>query len=188
MCRQEFDRLMETSPSINDNVIKEFKHKFSGKLGSEKRRKYNNLRKPDICDTIVSVDETRHKWYEDILDVSSDLSDQVDQAEIRSKDNYILEQQLLIQEKEAEISRHNEMQQASVRVKLANVERITKQQRVEEELYQERIVTIVSYVTGYSELYNRKPTTEELRDNFGNELGDELLDKFISSYDPSSDV
>jgi len=80
------------------------------------------------------------------------------------------------------------MQQASVRVKLANVERITKQQRVEEELYQERIVTIVSYVTGYSELYNRKPTTEELRDNFGNELGDELLDKFISSYDPSSDV
>jgi len=188
LCRQEFDRLMETSPSITDIVIEEFKHKFSGKVGSEKRRKYNNLRKPDICDTIVSVDETRNKWYEELLDISSDLSDQADQAAIRSKDNYILEQQQLLQEKEEEIRRHTEMQQASVRVKLDNVERIAKQQRADEELYQERIVTIVSYVNGYAELYNRKPTMEEIRENFTNELGKELLDKYISSYNPIEEV
>lgn len=188
MCRQEFDRLMETSPSINDNIIKEFKKKFSGKEGTEKRRKYNNLRKPDICDTIVSVDETRNKWYEDILDISSDIADQSDQAALRTKDNYILEQQMLLQEKEEEISRHNEMQKESVRVKLENIERITNQQRQDEVLYQERIVTIVSYINGYSELYNRKPTIEEIRENFENEISNEILDKFISGYNPSDNV
>jgi len=29
MCKEEFDRLMETSPVINENVIKQFKETFT---------------------------------------------------------------------------------------------------------------------------------------------------------------
>lgn len=62
MCRHEFDRLMETSPRIPDKTISEFIHKFKGNNEEEKNR-FNELKKPDICDTITTVNETRHKWY-----------------------------------------------------------------------------------------------------------------------------
>jgi len=182
MCRQEFDRLMETSPSITDRVIEEFKLKFSGKPGSHKRRKFEQLKKPDICDTIVSADESRNKWYEEMIDLSSDIADVADQAELRSRDNYILEQQRLLQEKEEEIKRHAEMQKASVRVKLENVERITKQQHEEDERYNERIAIVNSYINGYGELYDRQPTVDEIKDNFANEIGNDVLDKFLATY------
>ena len=185
LCRQEFDRLMETSPSINDKVIKEFKAKFSGKDGSQQRRTYERLKKPDICDTIVSVDEGRNKWYEDLADLSSDLLSTSDDAAIRSRDNFILEQKRLLQEKEAEIARHTEMQQSSVRVKLENVERMTQQAREEDQKYNEIVVNINSYVNGYYEIYVRRPTIEELIDNFENEISKDVLDKFLTTYNQS---
>ena len=185
LCRQEFDRLMETSPSINDKVIKEFKAKFSGKDGSQQRRTYERLKKPDICDTIVSVDEGRNKWYEDLADLSSDLLSTSDDAAIRTRDNFILEQKRLLQEKEAEIARHTEMQQSSVRVKLENVERMTQQAREEDQKYNEIVVNINSYVNGYYEIYVRRPTIEELIDNFENEINKDVLDKFLTTYNQS---
>ena len=185
LCRQEFDRLMETSPSINDKVIKEFKAKFSGKDGSQQRRTYERLKKPDICDTIVSVDEGRNKWYEDLADLSSDLLSTSDDAAIRTRDNFILEQKRLLQEKEAEIARHTEMQQSSVRVKLENVERMTQQAREEDQKYNEIVVNINSYVNGYYEIYVRRPTIEELIDNFENEISKDVLDKFLTTYNQS---
>jgi len=63
MTRQEFDRLMETSPTIRDNVIRDFQKKFIGEYGSQERANYNALKKPDICDTIVSANQHRHHWY-----------------------------------------------------------------------------------------------------------------------------
>jgi len=63
ICRQEFDRLMETSPSINDQVIKEFNFAFRGKDGTIERKRYDELKKPDICDIIISANEYRHPWY-----------------------------------------------------------------------------------------------------------------------------
>ena len=185
ICRQEFDRLMETSPSINDKVIEEFKAKFSGKDGTQQRRNYDKLKKPDICDTIVSVDESRNKWYEELVDLSSDLLSTSDDAAIRSRDNFILEQKRLLQEKEAEIARHTEMQQTSVRVKLENVERITQRAREEDRKYNEIVVNINSYVNGYYEIYARRPTIEELNDNFANEISKDVLDKFLTSYNQS---
>ena len=66
ICRQEFDRLMETSPGISQDIITEFNSTFTGKEGSKKRKRFEQLRKPDICDTIVSANETRHKWYKEL--------------------------------------------------------------------------------------------------------------------------
>ena len=63
MCRQEFDRLMETSPPIPDYIVNEFVRKFKGQT-EEQQEMYKKLKKPDICDnTINTVNETRHKWY-----------------------------------------------------------------------------------------------------------------------------
>lgn len=64
ICRQEFDRLMETSPRIPDGTVTEFIKKFKGSTEDEINR-FKGLKKPDICDTITTVNETRHKWYLD---------------------------------------------------------------------------------------------------------------------------
>ena len=63
MCRQEFDRLMETSPPIPDYIVNEFIKKFKGQT-NEEQEMYKRLKKPDICDTTINtVNQTRHKWY-----------------------------------------------------------------------------------------------------------------------------
>ena len=181
-CRQEFDRLMETSPSINDNVIDEFTSKFSGKPGTNKRLRFERLRKPDICDTIVSVDETRNKWYEQLAGLSSDITDKVDDAAVRARDNFILEQKQLLEEKEAELSRHVEMQQKSVRVQLENVERATHLRKVQETYFNEQVTIINTSISGYKNIYFRKPTADELKEYFANIVSSDILDKFLETY------
>jgi type III secretory pathway component EscR len=181
-CRQEFDRLMETSPSINDNVIDEFTSKFSGKPGTDKRLRFERLRKPDICDTIVSVDETRNKWYEQLAGLPTDFTDKVDDAAVRARDNFILEQKQLLEEKEAELSRHLEMQQKSVRVQLENVERAAHLRKVQETFFNEQVTIIDTYISGYKNIYFRKPTADELKEYFANIVSADILDKFLETY------
>jgi len=181
-CRQEFDRLMETSPSINDNVIDEFTHKFSGKPGTDKRVRFERLRKPDICDTIVSVDETRNKWYEQLAGLPTDFTDKVDDAAVRARDNFILEQKQLIEEKEAELARHLEMQQKSVRVQLENVERASQLRKVQETYFNEQVAIINTYINGYKNIYVRTPTANELKEYFATIISADILDKFLETY------
>lgn len=182
LCRQEFDRMMETSPSINDNVIDEFIAKFSGKPGSEKRKQFEKLRKPDICDTIVSVDETRNRWYDDLVGLSNDLSDTAGDAAIRERDNFILQQKQLLEEREAELSRHVEMQQASVRVKLENVERAVQSRKIQETYFSQQVAIINAYITGYQNIYSRKPTVDELKENFVDDISEEIMNQFLDTY------
>jgi len=87
LCRQEFDRLMETSPSIPDVIVNEFINKFKGKT-EEEQNNFKNLKKPDICDTITSVNETRHKWFlNDDIESNSDISSQDTNNNDFEKDN-----------------------------------------------------------------------------------------------------
>ena len=63
--KEEFDRLMETSPAISEKVIGEFKKVFSGsetatpaQLTADleaRRQAFTALKKPEICDTIEST-------------------------------------------------------------------------------------------------------------------------------------
>jgi hypothetical protein len=55
LCKEEFDRLMETSPSVNEKVVKEFFQAFSGKEGSVERKRFEALKKPDICNIIITI-------------------------------------------------------------------------------------------------------------------------------------
>jgi len=78
--REEFDRLMETSPSIPKGVTREFVTTFSGKKPywcwpeqddvddeekDEEVRKtqFKSLKKPDECDTIIVSELDKHDWY-----------------------------------------------------------------------------------------------------------------------------
>ena len=56
MCKEEFDRLMETSPNIPDEIIDEFKKKFKDSL------EFDEIIKPEICDKLNSTEIFRNQW------------------------------------------------------------------------------------------------------------------------------
>lgn len=60
LSKEEFDRLMETSPTINENVITLFNQKFPKKKfkpeNEQKGPQYDIIR-PEICDSLVSTAE-----------------------------------------------------------------------------------------------------------------------------------
>lgn len=59
MSKEEFDRLMETSPSIPEQIINEFKEKF------KTQESFKNIVKPEICDILIPTDEYRNPWSND---------------------------------------------------------------------------------------------------------------------------
>jgi len=59
ICKEEFDRLMETSPVIPEKIISDFKKSF------EETEIYKTISKPEICDVLISTNETRNSWFSD---------------------------------------------------------------------------------------------------------------------------
>ena len=59
ICKEEFDRLMETSPVIPDKIIADFKESF------EETEVYKSISKPEICDVLISTNDTRNSWFSD---------------------------------------------------------------------------------------------------------------------------
>jgi len=59
MCKEEYDRLMETSPSINEKVIKQFNIKFPViKPPEDEEPKIKiDIKRPEICDELISTAE-----------------------------------------------------------------------------------------------------------------------------------
>lgn len=61
MSKEEFDRLMETSPPISESIIHRFNTTFSGgqaRVGkelNERQKSFNQLYKPEICDTLETT-------------------------------------------------------------------------------------------------------------------------------------
>lgn len=172
-CRQEFDRLMETSPTIDDVTVHEFKHKFKHKPGFDK------LKKPDICDTIISAEETRNKWYEEIDLVDLDDAGAV---AVRERDNFILEQQKILAEREQELIRHTETKRQLEFDKMQEIEDTARKLREEEDEYNLHAEKIIQYINGYQEVYNRKPLEEDIINNFEGTLDKQVLSKFLSGY------
>lgn len=60
LSKEEFDRLMETSPTINENIIYLFNQKFpkkSFKPEDKESRHNHDIIRPEICDSLVSTAE-----------------------------------------------------------------------------------------------------------------------------------
>jgi hypothetical protein len=59
MSKEEFDRLMETSPSIPEKIVQKFKKNFV------KHSEFDDIIKPEICDILMPTDKYRNPWYHD---------------------------------------------------------------------------------------------------------------------------
>lgn len=57
MSKEEYDRLMETSPVVPDDIVK----LFSSSLGHSKD--FDRISKPEICDEMRSTDIYRNQWF-----------------------------------------------------------------------------------------------------------------------------
>jgi len=59
ICKEEFDRLMETSPVIPENIIQHFKMEFKNIDNDDTIPK---IIKPEICDSLTSTELSRNPW------------------------------------------------------------------------------------------------------------------------------
>jgi hypothetical protein len=57
MSKEEFDRLMETSPIIPENIVRHFKTNFNS------IEAFKSIIKPEICDILIPTNEYRNPWY-----------------------------------------------------------------------------------------------------------------------------
>jgi hypothetical protein len=92
LCKEEFDRLMETSPSINEKIVAQFNYTFPTKKPSIDTDKDSSIRKPDIkrpeiCDVLVSTAEIVFMTPD--ID-KSDLVNQSAMIELTRKKNKIM--------------------------------------------------------------------------------------------------
>jgi len=189
-CRGEFDRLMETSPDITERVVHEFNRKFSGREGTEKRRRFDQLRKPDICDTLVSANETRHKWYLELDNHNESIfsDDEDDTPELRAKNSIIATQQLRIDEARNEIKQREEFEQNTIKRQIESSKQIQQLAQDKDKLYNEKIKHIETYVNSFVEIYERRPLIEEIIDNLENQVERTIIDKFLQSYSSFDNV
>lgn len=56
MSKEEFDRLMETSPGIPEKITHAFKKSFS------KSEEFSKIVKPEICDILIPTNNYRNQW------------------------------------------------------------------------------------------------------------------------------
>ena len=181
VCRQEFDRLMETSPDIQEKTIKEFNNAFIGKEGSKQRKRFEQLRKPDICDTIISANETRHKWYKELENAIDDGND--DEYELQNKELKIQEQERILREKEQELKAFTDLEQTKMHKQLANMKESQKKEEQAAHFYSEQCNLITKYIHTFEELYERKPLTDEIITNIGDQVDERSLETFLKTYD-----
>ena len=206
--REEFDRLMETSPSVPPKVVAEFTKRFSGEsmLGGDKVKmaRFDKLKKPDICDIIVSADDHRHPWYKEVektrllaeeqarreaeaaVEAAAEVArlaamgiseDDADDMEHRmQRDLMKREEELRKQEQEVR-DKMREIQEHERREKLRLEEEAAEHKRVKQ-AQQQRIQDFVAqFQTGFG----RQPLAEELQEQFGSDASmAEVLAGFIA--------
>jgi len=61
MCKEEYDRLMETSPPIPEPIVEQFNTMFGP--GTKKGELIKDIIKPEICDELRPTDKSRNEWY-----------------------------------------------------------------------------------------------------------------------------
>jgi len=179
--RQEFDRLMETSPSIPTKIIDDFNTIFAGKPGSEQRKRYDELKKPDVCDIIITANENRHQWYKNI-NQSFDPNETSEEIKMREQ---------MIQEKVDEIikkDRTEARRKKELEDKLKEKEKNELQKHLMEASNEiaNKIKSehdkIDIFVNEFEQMHGRKPINEEILNNFQLEMVDDIIHTYLDKY------
>ena len=209
--REEFDRLMETSPSIPPKIIDEFIETFSGdsvycipscfrkKTPTEKQKKiaekqkqalrFEALKKPDICNIIISADEDKYQWTKE--DEGQTAPNDVLYSVVSEKITKIQEEMV---RKSAEIREEYEMrikEQEAARAaeELAKLKQEEERREIERKrlLAEKRLADNTTKITNYITLFNsnvgRNPENNELRDSLNETVEADILTGFLESYD-----
>jgi len=186
ICRAEFDRLMETSPSIDERTVQEFNEAFQGVETAKQKKeqeilqqqRFYELRKPDICNIIVSANESRHHWYKDHNRVNMMNSMQEDSLmDIEAYQNYDepiklqLEEVMNKQKHKEEEKKKTEEEET----KRAELELLTQKIKEQNNLLNEYIVAFVESV-------GRKPDVDEIRINMTEHCDPDILESFLKDY------
>jgi hypothetical protein len=179
--RQEFDRLMETSPMVNESIVNEFNKKFKDKPGFER------VKKPDICDVITSVDDTRYKPDEvvDLMKTTDEYDMELNAELLRSQSDLITAQKEKLKEKEDELKRKKIEESERIKRELDVLTTTKKSAKMAEKDYGDKIKVIQEYVDNFEEMYERKPLTEEIYDNMKDAVDIMVLKKFLETYGSS---
>lgn len=187
ICRQEFDRLMETSPMIASDIIKEFNEKFKVRANVPESKQFKELRKPDICDIIVSAERYKYgyKEHDDLLDEDKESAMEIQKKSSERITDFFRKQ---IEEKNS-IIENNEKQEHEKRTKKENIQK-SFQKTVTELANRSKAQTkfLDDYVSMFKNMYGRKPIDEEIS-TYAKELisnGDieeSTLTIFLSKYD-----
>lgn len=192
MARDEFDRLMETSPSIPPAVVLEFTARFSGisTVGANDKVKiarFEKLKKPDICDIIISADEYRHPWYKELsgsarsnAKTNSDDTEDEDpnEMEIRIQRDLLKRQEILRQQEDDlrdKLRILYDREQEAIRLHQSTLEATAR--REQEQLLQ----SVQDFVAQFVANVGRTPLHEEIE----NELGLAAVAVFIASCQTS---
>jgi hypothetical protein len=84
LSKEEFDRLMETSPNIPEKIVSEFKNNFNEQASFEK------IVKPEICDILIPTNDYRNPWYNDenrAKTLNDNLKLQIEGINIKKRDS-----------------------------------------------------------------------------------------------------
>jgi hypothetical protein len=199
--RDEFDRLMETSPSIPLPIVDEFLVIFSGeevqkwyKCCLDKKKKldhkikkqeelkaraemFKKLKKPDVCNIIVTSDGDRHPWY-------------MEPNAMRKKDDviYSVVSQKITKMQEEMMKKQDEIKEEyeeKIRLEKETREAEEKDKKRKQEIQQKFMsgtVAIDEYVRLFSTNHGRKPMKDEINDSLNAKLDNDILNKYLDRY------
>jgi hypothetical protein len=189
ICRQEFDRLMETSPMIPKDIVNEFNNKFKPRANVPESKYLKQLRKPDICDVIVSAERYKYGYKdpdeipEPILENEDDIQNKTSERitnffrrQLEEKNNIIISK-----EKEENVARQKkENIQKSFQKTVLELANRTKQQ----------MKFLDDYIDGFQKMYGRKPIDDEIKEYAkdlitNGDIDESILAKFLNKYDNS---
>jgi len=181
LCRSEFDRLMETSPSISPVVVNHFKKSFSGQPNSIERKRYEDLRKPDICNIIISANDSRHPWY-----ISNEAN------KMNNMDNYMQNEQKIQenikikiiddQHKIEEYEKLQEGKKIEEQMKLEHKETLRNELIEKMKKYKSDEEKIDQFVDNFIVTAGRKPHDDEIFNNMKNIVDMESITEYLESY------
>ena len=211
--REEFDRLMETSPSIPPKIIDEFIATFSGdsmsfwqkcckkKTAAQRKKKtdelakrtlrFEALKKPDICNIIISADEDKYQWVKEDDQTSPNelLYSVVSQKITQIQDDMARKSAEIREEYENQI-KQQEAKRAEIELAKLKSEKIRQEQEQERLLAEMRIQENTKKITGHISLFSsnvgRNPEKDEIQEALKDTVEADILERFLSTYESAT--